>query len=397
VFKEAGQVAKESITGIRTVVSTSAQSIMAERFAARVYDIFLGKKKEAYYTGLSFALSNMILFLIYAFAFWFGSWLQNRGTIDDPKDIMKAFFAVVMSFMGIGQVMQLSPDMNKARKSAASAIATLNIFPSIDAYSEQGLKPEISTKQDDIVFKDVVFRYASREEVTVLDQVNFTCEAGKTTALVGPSGCGKSSLISLLMRFYEFEAGSIKIGEGSIRDMNVAHLRSQIALVDQSTSLFEGTIAENIRYGCKDEVVSDAQVEQAASKANMEEFLKTMPDGLNTQIGSRGTQLSGGQRQRVAIARALLVKKKKILLLDEATASLDNQSERLVQHALDTMMQDKEQTVIVIAHRLATIRNADKIVVFDEGKVVQTGSHDELVVQKDGLYYQLASLQNLTN
>jgi ATP-binding cassette subfamily B protein len=237
-------------------------------------------------------------------------------------------------------------------------------------------------------FEDVHFRYPSRPETPVLRGVSLEARSGQRVALVGPSGAGKSTIVSLLLRFYEPEKGRILIDGRDAREYDLHELRSQMAIVPQDATLFGGSIAENIAYGRPG--ASQAEIEEAARRANAHDFIASFPEGYQTRVGERGVQLSGGQRQRVAIARAIL-RDPAILLLDEATSSLDSESERLVLQALDRLMRGR--TALVIAHRLSTVRGADRIFVVKEGGVVESGRHAELMERPDGLYRTLSLLQ----
>jgi len=223
----------------------------------------------------------------------------------------------------------------------------------------------------------------------VLNGYNLTVSPGKVIALVGQSGCGKSTTVGLLERWYDVLGGSISLDGKNIKDINLKWLRQQVGLVGQEPVLFSGTIAENIKYGKRN--ATQEEIEQAAKSANAHKFITSFPDGYDTPVGEKGTQLSGGQKQRIAIARAI-VKNPRILLLDEATSALDTESEKIVQAALDSVMQGR--TTIVIAHRLSTIRNADMIAVIENGKVVEQGVHDELMAQQ-GAYYNLVQRQTI--
>jgi ABC-type multidrug transport system fused ATPase/permease subunit len=240
----------------------------------------------------------------------------------------------------------------------------------------------------EVSFKNVAFSYPSRREINVLKNVSFEAGFGQKVAIVGPSGVGKSTIASLLLRFYDIEGGEILIDNKNIYDYDLENLRGNMSIVPQDVILFGGTIRENIAYGKPD--ATDEEIFHAARQANALEFVNGFPEKFDTLVGERGIKLSGGQRQRIAIARALL-KNPSILILDEATSSLDSESEKLVQEALEVLMEGR--TSIIIAHRLSTIRNADKILVLDKGKVIEQGTHKELLEIEDGLYKNLSSLQ----
>lgn len=237
-----------------------------------------------------------------------------------------------------------------------------------------------------LTFAEVNFSYPTRKERAVYSHFNLTIEGGTTVALVGPSGCGKSSLVALVERFYDVDGGSISLDGRDLRDLNVAWLRGCIGYVGQEPVLFSGSIADNIGYG--KEGASREEIEGAAAQANALGFISGFPEGFDTEVGERGIQLSGGQKQRIAIARAI-VRDPQILILDEATSALDSTSERVVQEALDKLLQAKKRTTIVIAHRLSTIRDADKIVVLESGVVVEEGTHDQLSNIRGGHYSEL--------
>ena len=228
-------------------------------------------------------------------------------------------------------------------------------------------------------------------EVPVLQDIDLRVKEGEVLVILGPSGCGKSTIVSLLLRFYDPNAGQVLLDGRDLTDLNVNWLRSQMGYVGQEPKLFNGTIAENIRYGT-DREVSDEEVERAAVSAQAHNFIMTFKDKYNTNVGESGVQLSGGQKQRIAIARAL-IRNPSILLLDEATSALDNESEQQVQQALDALQNERSRTTIVIAHRLSTIRNSDVIVVIDRGMIVEQGTHEELLTNQSGLYSLLWSKQ----
>ncbi len=258
--------------------------------------------------------------------------------------------------------------------------------------SALSLKQNASAKplplEGHVSFHNVDFRYPTRQDIPVLKGMNFDVRAGERVALVGPSGAGKSTILQLLLRFYEGYAGHIEIDGQEIRSLDLGGYRANLGLVPQEVLLFAGSIADNIAYGRPD--ATRPEIERAAEQANALEFIERFPEGFETLVGERGVKLSGGQRQRIAIARALL-KDPRVLLLDEATSSLDAESEKVVQDALDRLMEGR--TSIVIAHRLATIRDVDRIFVIDDGQVVESGTHTELSLRPDGLYNSLAKLQ----
>ncbi|KAF5118322.1 hypothetical protein DV454_000575 [Geotrichum candidum] len=282
--------------------------------------------------------------------------------------------------------------MSKARQAAQSFLRILDTKPEIDSMTTEG--QTIQNVTGELEFREVHFRYPTRRHVPVLRGINFTVKPGQFVALVGPSGCGKSTSISLIEQFYRPLAGQILLDGVDITTLNVANYRNHIGLVQQEPILYQGTIRENILMGMSDsdfEVISDDELYSAARKANIYDFIMSLPDCYETLCGSKGTLLSGGQKQRVAIARAL-IRNPKVLLLDEATSALDSESEKVVQAALDAAAEGR--TTIAVAHRLSTIQNADKICVFDKGRIVEEGTHDQLL-EKGGIYYSLVEMQAL--
>ena len=300
-------------------------------------------------------------------------------------NILLAIFAIM--FMGEGFSMAGQPwqYFNLGRQAAARVLTIIARVPTIDSFSEEGLKP--ASVKGDIEVRDVRFAYPTAPDHLVCKGYSLSIRAGETVALCGPSGSGKSTIIQLLERFYDPLSGSITLDGADLTSLNVRWLRSQLGLVGQEPVLFQGTVATNIAYGKQGES-TQAEIEEAARMANAHGFITTtLAKGYSTDVGLKGGKLSGGQKQRVAIARAI-IKKPAVLLLDEATSALDNESERIVQAALDEIMAKLKRTTIVIAHRLSTIRTADKIAVISEGAVVEEGTHDELLAQH-GMYTNL--------
>jgi ATP-binding cassette subfamily B (MDR/TAP) protein 1 len=281
--------------------------------------------------------------------------------------------------------------MSKAKQAAQELKVLFDRAPRIDTWSDTG-KP-LTSVSGTVEFRDVHFRYPTRPEQPVLRGLDLLVKPGQYIALVGASGCGKSTTIALLERFYDPLSGGIYIDGQEISSLNINDYRSFIALVSQEPTLYQGTIRENVLLGADRTDVSDSDIEFACREANIYDFIMSLPEGFNTVVGSKGSMLSGGQKQRVAIARALL-RDPKILLLDEATSALDSESEHVVQTALDKAA--KGRTTIAVAHRLSTIQKADVIYVFDQGRIVESGKHQELM-QKGGRYSELVNLQSLGN
>jgi ATP-binding cassette subfamily B (MDR/TAP) protein 1 len=279
--------------------------------------------------------------------------------------------------------------MGKAKQAAQELKILFDRKPTIDSWSEDGARLE--SVEGHIELRDVHFRYPTRPEQPVLRGLNLTVSPGQYIALVGASGCGKSTTIALLERFYDPLAGGIFVDGKEISSLNINDYRSFIALVSQEPTLYQGTIRENVLLGADREDVPDSEIEFACREANIYDFIMSLPDGFSTVVGSKGSMLSGGQKQRIAIARALL-RDPKILLLDEATSALDSESEHVVQSALDKAA--KGRTTIAVAHRLSTIQKADIIYVFDQGVIVEHGTHAELMA-KNGRYSELVNLQSL--
>ncbi|XP_078519762.1 ATP-dependent translocase ABCB1-like isoform X1 [Lissotriton helveticus] len=385
-YSKAGAIAEEILSAIRTVVAFNGQKKAVSRYEVTLWDARNAGMKKSFATLLSMGISEFILFSTYALGLWYGTKL----TVDEPDNyslgtIMTVFWTLLLGSLSIGQTVPNLENFVSSRVAAFEIYQIIKKKSLVDSSSTDGHKPDRLTGK--IEFKNTLFSYPTRPDVQILNGLNLIVEPGKTTALVGASGCGKSTTIQLLQRFYDPLEGEITLDGQDIRTLNVKWLRENIGVVSQEPVLFSTTIAENIRYGRQD--VTESEIQQAAMEANAYDFISNLPEKFNTVVGARGAQLSGGQKQRIAIARAL-ARNPKILLLDEATSALDTQSEAVVQDALDKARAGR--TTILIAHRLSTVKTADVIAGFDNGVIVEQGSHTDLM-EKKGVYYSLAMQQ----
>uniref|UniRef100_K3WTD1 Bile salt export pump n=1 Tax=Globisporangium ultimum (strain ATCC 200006 / CBS 805.95 / DAOM BR144) TaxID=431595 RepID=K3WTD1_GLOUD len=378
---EVGAHASEALSNIRTVVSLGLERSISRKFAVLLEAPLKSGRREAQLTGFSLGFSSFILFATYSLVFWYGGVLVDKREITFEK-LMRTLMAILMATEGVGNAATFLGDSRNSVKAGGAILTLRDRQLPIDSFDESGLRP--AKVEGKIEFRNILFRYPTRPEVTVLKDYNLTIEAGQTVAFCGPSGGGKSTCISLIERFYDPVKGEVCLDGHNLKDLNLNWLRSQIGLVGQEPTLFIGTIAENIAYGLDS---SKEEIEAAAKMANAHDFITRFPDGYETQVGMKGEQLSGGQKQRIAIARAIL-KNPEILLLDEATSALDSESEKVVQEALDKVVALKRRTTIIIAHRLSTIRKADKICVVSGGKIAEEGTHAELLA-RNGLYARL--------
>lgn len=374
-------VLHETITGNRIVKAFTKEEYEGNRFAGQVDKLFLLTMKDAKYRCLQHPMMEFIGGAAIAAIIWFGGW-----EVIDGGATPGTFFAFLTALIAAYEPVKGVTKINSAIQRGLAA--SIRIFDILDA------EPEISDKEGAvalplfntaITFRDLTYRY--NEETAVLKSINLSVPRGEALAIVGPSGGGKTTLTNLIPRFLEIKEGSIEIDGHDIRDVTLASLRSQIAMVTQQTILFNDTVRNNIAYG--DQEASLQAIHEAARAAHAFDFIEALPQGFDTVIGESGARLSGGQRQRISIARAIL-KNAPILILDEATSALDTESEREVQKALENLM--KNRTTFVIAHRLSTIKNASRIIVIKDGMIVEQGSHEELLTEK-GEYENLYTMQ----
>ena len=442
-YAAAGGLATETLTAIRTVNALNGQPDIINKYREFLIDaMHIGINKSLrvgaatgnvllinYYLHIIYFFTNFnvgfmwfIVLCTYALTLWYGS-QQIADTIeygytDYPNSqsggkVYASFFACLIGAFGLGQIAIPLSAVTTARVAAKQLLEVINRKPLIDGLSEEGDK-FTERPQGLVELSNVVFAYPSRPDIDVCKGYNLTIAPGQSCALVGPSGSGKSTVINLLLRFYDPQSGVVSLDKRNIKDLNTRWLRSQIGYVGQEPVLFSGSIADNISYGLdvsfapelsvlnapeahstesvlKAKETLQARVVEAAKQANAHDFITSLPDGYNTDVGSSGSSISGGQKQRIAIARAL-IKKPVVLLLDEATSALDATSERIVQESIDRLQQSKQQTTIIIAHRLNTIRTADKIAVVSQGVIAEEGTHDDLMA-RDGIYADLVRLQ----
>ncbi len=377
-------ILEEALQGIQNVKAFTNEFFEIDRYSSAIRDIRKLAVKGAVWRGLFVSFIIVGMFGAIVFIIWQGVLMTQSGEM-----LQSSFIAFIMYTIFLGASIGSLPDLYANIQKAVGA--TENLLGLIGEEAEP-LGDEVSAPpfRGDVRFEDVEFNYAARPDVPVLRSINLEVKAGGQLAIVGPSGAGKSTLVSLLLRFYEPTSGRILIDGRDAREYDLSAYRSQFATVPQEVLLFNGTIRENIGYG--DPNADEEAIVDAAEQANAMEFISRFPEGFDTVVGERGVQLSGGQRQRIAIARAVL-RNPAMLILDEATSSLDSVSEKLVQDALEKLM--KGRTSIVIAHRLSTIRNADKIVVLKDGRIAESGNHSELSMQKDGLYNKLQRMQQI--
>ncbi|KAK7264796.1 hypothetical protein RJT34_32407 [Clitoria ternatea] len=386
-YSTAATVVEETIGSIRTVASFTGEKQAIAKYNESLIKAYKTAVQEALASGLGFGILYFVFACTYALAIWFGAkMIIEKGYTGG--EVLTVIFAVFTGSMSLGQASPSFSAFAAGKAAAFKMFETIKRKPEIDAFDTTGR--QLDDISGDIELREVCFSYPTRPDELIFSGFSLTIPRGTTAALVGHSGSGKSTVVSLIERFYDPQAGEVLIDGINLKEFQLKWIRQKIGLVSQEPVLFTCSIKENISYG-KDGA-TDEEIKGAAELANAAKFIDKLPQGLDTMVGEHGTQLSGGQKQRVAIARAIL-KDPRILLLDEATSALDAESERIVQEALDRVMMNR--TTVIVAHRLSTIRNSDTIAVIHQGKIVERGSHTELTKDPDGAYTQLIRLQEI--
>ncbi|WBM73854.1 ABC transporter ATP-binding protein [Saprospira grandis] len=376
----------ETLSAIAVVKAFTSEWFERKRYGRSVDNVVQISLRFARVRGLFIAFIIAVLFGAIFFILWIGASMIDEA---DPNGFHSDDFVQFITYTALlgGSLFSLGNFYEQLVRAVGASERILDILEQDTEIAAEAPEGELRL-QGNIRFEQLAFSYPSRPDIQVLKNINFELAAGEKVALVGSSGAGKSTIVQLLLRYYQQQQGKILIDGQDISGYNLSQLRQNMAIVPQEVMMFGGTIRENIAYGKLS--ASEEELIEAAKKANAWEFIQQFPEGLDTIVGERGITLSGGQRQRIAIARAIL-KDPKILLLDEATSALDAESERLVQDALNTLMQGRSS--IIIAHRLATIREVDRIYVLEHGEIIEQGNHQELSQKEDGVYQQLAKLQ----
>ena len=381
-------LAEESVSGIRSIHAFSQELFIESKFDILTNEAVLAAKTRASLRGL---LSGLVIFLVVTgigCLLWVGGKDLQQGVIT-PGELTSFVFYAFLVAASVGALSELGGEMQRALGALERITEIFNIHPEFVPPRQE--MQTSKTLPSDIIFDNVSFNYESRPDWPVLENINFSITRGEHVALVGPSGAGKSTILHLLLRFYMPVDGQIRIGNMPINQMTNNALRSYLGLVPQDVALFSQTIEENISFGSPN--ANFSEIQQAAIQAEAHQFISELPEGYHTMVGEKGVRLSGGQRQRIAIARSIL-RKPSIMLLDEATSALDSKSEALVQKAIRKLCLDK--TSIVIAHRLSTVIDADRIFVMDKGRIIAEGSHEHLFAQSE-IYHQLAKHQLLSD
>jgi ATP-binding cassette subfamily B protein len=376
-------LAGETLNAIQTVQAFTLEQMQLNRYDEAVEESFATGIRRMRVRAWMIALAVMAMFSAVTLVLWLGARAVLDGSMTGGQLAQFLSYAVFMA----SAVSGLSEMWGEIQRAAGAMERTVELLESRPSIITPANPLPLNPSRGEIRFEQLSFRYPSRPDTRALDGIDLTISPGETVAFVGPSGAGKSTVFQLMLRFYDPESGRIVIDGVDIAQADPSAVRARIGLVPQETIIFGASARENIRYGRPD--ATDAEIEAAARAAAADEFIRKLPEGFDTFLGEKGARLSGGQKQRIAIARAIL-KNPPILLLDEATSSLDSESERLVQEALEVLM--RQRTTLVIAHRLATAINSDRIVVIEKGRIVGIGKHEELL-RDNALYARLAALQ----
>ncbi|CAK7348529.1 unnamed protein product [Dovyalis caffra] len=386
-YAKAATVVEQTIGSIRTVASFTGEKQAINNYKKFLVTAYKSGVQEGFTAGLGLGIVMLVIFCSYALAVWYGAkMILEKGYIGG--DVVNVIIAVLTGSMSLGQASPCMSAFAAGQAAAYKMFETINRKPEIDASDTRG--KILDDIRGDIELRDVYFSYPARPDEQIFSGFSLLIPSGTTAALVGQSGSGKSTVISLIERFYDPQAGEVLIDGINLKEFQLKWIRDKIGLVSQEPVLFTSSIKDNIAYG--KEGATTEEIRAATELANAAKFIDKLPQGLDTMVGEHGTQMSGGQKQRIAIARAIL-KDPRILLLDEATSALDAESERIVQEALDRIMVNR--TTVIVAHRLSTVRNADMIAVIHRGKMVEQGSHAELLKDPEGAYSQLIRLQEV--
>ncbi|KAL9091601.1 MAG: hypothetical protein Q9159_001339 [Coniocarpon cinnabarinum] len=395
-FASSTAIATEAISAIRTVASLTLENKMLQIYRNRLDVVAKQSMKALTFTMFWYALMQCINFLAMALGFWYGGKLVSAGEYTNQQFFV-VFFAIVVGGENAAAFFQYTTSITKATRSCNYIFWLRQRVPVIDNdFSDDPPSGKYSQDCNSVAIgcHNLDFAYPSRPRSNVISDVDFSVAPGRFVAIVGPSGCGKSTMINLLSRFYDPTSGYITLNDQPIHDINPQSHRRRLALVQQEPVLYQGSVRENVAMGLAElKRPTESQIEQACKDANIFDFVTSLPEGLSTNVGARGSKLSGGQRQRVAIARAL-IRDPRLLLLDEATSALDTESEKIVQAALSEAAQDGQRSTIAVAHRLSTVKDADCIFVFQAGRIVECGSHVELLGTR-GVYYEMCKGQAL--
>jgi ATP-binding cassette subfamily B (MDR/TAP) protein 1 len=397
-FASSAAIAAEAISAIRTVSSLTLENKMLQLYRGKLDVVATQSIRALTFTMLWYALTQSINFLAMGLGFWYGGKLISTGEYTNLQFFV-VFIAVVLGGENAAAIFQYTTSITRAGGSANYIFWLRQRIPAIDNDFSDEAPPTGQSQEKGAVAVDcqsLAFAYPSRPHTNVISDINVKISPGQFVAFVGPSGCGKSTMINLLARFYDPVSGQITINDQPIQETTPQFHRRRLALVQQEPILYQGSIRENVAMGLPNNdttEATEAQIEQACKDANILDFILSLPEGLGSEVGARGTKLSGGQRQRVAIARAL-IRDPMILLLDEATSALDTESEQVVQAALAEASRGGNRSTIAVAHRLSTVRDADCICVFQAGRIVEMGTHAELLGQR-GCYFEMCQSQAL--